>query len=182
MTATRTPVTSTTATGTSVAGTDTVAASSATGRGWLRRTAAVLAATGALTLGLGATLGGVAAADEVVGGENFTSVVECGSEGLLFASNSTADEDSFAQIWVWDPASGEWETDGNWVDASATAGYNLADLTFAEDYYWVYVSYAQWDGTDWQFSGEYVDEFVQYYPDGAGSYDYYASDYCILGG
>lgn len=151
-----------------------------TGRGRLRRTAAVLAATGALTLGLGATLGGVAAADEVVAGQTFSSVVECGTEGLLFAANSTADDDSYAQIWVWDPTSGEWETDGDWVDASSTAGYHLADLTFGENYYWVYVSYAQWDGEDWQISGEYVDQYVQYFADGAGGYEYYASDYCLL--
>ena len=35
---------------------------------------------------------------------------------------------------------------------------------------------------DWQISGEYVDEYVQYFADGTGGYEYYASDHCLLGG
>jgi hypothetical protein len=39
------------------------------------------------------------------------------------------------------------------------------------------VSYAQWAGGDWQYSGEYIDSFEQYY-----SYsDYEVSDSCYMG-
>ena len=144
----------------------------------VRRLAGILVATAALFLGF--TVAGNAAsahADTTAGSEAFGSIVECGGDSLVFWSNSTADYGSFAQIWVYDSYAGQWETDGNWVEADYYASYNIADLTFEPGYYMVYVEYAQWNGYDFDFSGEYIDTYEQYY-----SYDDVATEsFCYMG-
>ena len=55
--------------------------------------------------------------------------------------------------------------------------HNIADLSFQPGYYSVYVSYAQWNGYDFDYSGEYIDTYEQYYT----ATDHETSDYCYLG-
>ena len=64
-----------------------------------------------------------------------------------------------------------------WVEADYYATFNIADLTFEPGYYMVFVSYAQWNGYDYDYSGEYINSYDQYY-----SYsDHETSDFCYLG-
>jgi hypothetical protein len=68
-------------------------------------------------------------------------------------------------------------TDENWVEADYYASYNIADLTFDLGYYMVYLQYAQWNGYDFDYSGEYIDTYDQYY-----SYaDHQAESFCYMG-
>ena len=144
----------------------------------LRRVAAILVATAAMFIGFAvASSASSAHADTVAGDTVFGSTVECGGDELVFTVNSDADYGSFAQIWVYDTATQEWVTDDIWVDADYSATYNIADLTFEPGYYMVYVSYAQWNGYDFDFSGEYISSYEQYYD----YYDHETTDFCYMG-
>lgn len=144
----------------------------------LRRVAAILVATAAVFIGFAvASSASTAHADTVAGDTVFGTTVECGGDELVFTVNSDADYGSFAQIWVYDTGTQEWVTDDTWVDADYSATYNIADLTFEPGYYMVYVSYAQWNGYDFDFSGEYISSYEQYYD----YYDHETTDFCYMG-
>ena len=143
-----------------------------------RRLAGIVVATAALFLGF-AVAGNAAPAhaDTVTGSTVFGTTVECGGDSLVFTTTSDADYGSYAKIWVWDSYTQQWVTDDAWVDADSSASYNVADLTFDPGYYMVYVQYAQWNGYDFDFSGEYIDTYEQYY-----SYsDHEAESFCYMG-
>jgi hypothetical protein len=144
--------------------------------GIVRRLAAIVIATAAMMIGL-VLAGSAAHADTVVGNSVFGSSVECAGDDLYFTVTSDEVDGSYAQVWVYDPYVEEWVTDGNWVEANYYSTYNLADLTFEPGYYEVYVAYAQWNGYDFDFSGEYIDTYEQYY----SIDDHETSDYCYLG-
>ena len=144
----------------------------------VRRIVAVVAATFAMLFGFAlASSASPAHADTVTGDASFSSTVECGGDSLLFTVNSDSSYGSFAQVWVYDTATEQWVTDSNWVDANADASFNVADLTFEPGYYMVYVAYAQWNGYDFDYSGEYIDTYEQYYTYS----DHAASNYCYQG-
>jgi hypothetical protein len=144
----------------------------------LRRVAAILVATAAMFIGFAvASSASTAHADTVAGDTVFGTTVECGGDELVFTVNSDADYGSFAQIWVYDTGTQEWVTDDTWVDADYSATYNIADLTFEPGYYMVYVSYAQWNGYDFDFSGEYISSYEQYYDYN----DHETTDFCYMG-
>ena len=130
----------------------------------LRRLAGIVVATAALFLGF-AVAGNAAPAhaDTVAGDTVFGTTVECGGDSLVFTTTSDADYGSYAKIWVWDNYTQQWVTDDNWVEADDDASYNVADLTFDPGYYMVYMQYAQWNGYDFDFSGEYIASYQQYY-------------------
>ncbi len=144
----------------------------------LQRLAGILIATAAMLIGF-AVAGSAAPAhaETVAGAAVFDSLVECGGDQLFFTVHSDQDYGSFAQVWVYDPATEEWVTDEAWVEADANAGFNVADLTFEPDYYMVYVAYAQWNGADYDYSGEYIDTYQQYYD----FESFESSDYCYMG-
>ena len=144
----------------------------------VRRITGLIIATTAMFFGFAlASNAGTAHADTVAGNAVFHSEIACGGDELVFTVNSDADYDSYAKLWVWDPATEEWVTDDVWVEADYYATANIADLTFEPGYYMVYVSYAQWNGDDWDYSGEYIDTYEQYY---TSSY-HETSDYCYMG-
>ncbi len=144
----------------------------------LQRLAGILVATAAMLIGFAvAGSASPAHADTVAGAATFSSEVECGGDELFFTVNSDQDYGSYAQVWVYDTATEEWVTDEAWVEADAYATFNIADLTFEPGYYMVYVAYAQWNGADYDYSGEYIDTYQQYYD--LESYD--SSDYCYMG-
>jgi len=144
----------------------------------IRRIAGIIVATAAMLIGLAvASSASPAHADTVAGGAVFGTEVECGGDELVFTVNSDQDYDSYAQLWVYDPGTEEWVTDDIWVEADYYAAFNVADLTFEPGYYMVYLSYAQWTDGDWEYSGEYIDTYEQYYT----YYDHETSDYCYLG-
>lgn len=144
----------------------------------IRRVAAVIIATAAMMIGFAvAGNAGTAHADTVAGNSVFGSIVECAGDDLFFTVNSDEEDGSYAQVWVYDPYAEEWVTDGNWVEANYYSTYNIADLTFEPGFYEVYVAYAQWNGYDFDFSGEYVETYEQYYTID----DHESSDYCYLG-
>ena len=146
----------------------------------IRRITGLIIATTAMFFGFAlASNAGTAHADTVAGNAVFHSEIACGGDELVFTVNSDADYDSYAKLWVWDPATEEWVTDDVWVEADYYATANIADLTFEPGYYMVYVSYAQWDNSagDWEYSGEYIDTYQQYY---TSSY-HETSDYCFMG-
>lgn len=144
----------------------------------LRRAAAIVIATAAMFIGFAVASSATPAhADTVAGDAVFTSSVECGGDELIFTVNSDYDSGSYAKVWVYDTAIEEWATDDNWVEADYYATFNVAELTFEPDYYLVYVSYAQWNGVDFDYSGEFIETYEQYYD----LYDHAASDYCYLG-
>jgi len=120
---------------------------------------------------------GPAHADSTTGNTVFVADVLCGGDDLYFTATSDSYAGSYAKIWVWDPTTEEWVTDDRWVEAGAYASSNIADLTFEPGYYLVYLSHAQWNGDDWDFSGEYVDTFEHYYTGG----DHETSDNCYMG-
>jgi len=145
----------------------------------LKRIAAVLAIAFAMLLGLGVAgaSASTAHADTIAGDSVFGTTVECGGDSLFFTVNSDEVDGSYAQIWVYDTTIEEWVTDDVWVEAAYYATFNVADLTFEPGYYMVYVSYAQWNGFDYDYSGEYINTYEQYY-----SYaDHEASDFCYMG-
>jgi hypothetical protein len=144
----------------------------------LRQITGIIVATAAMVIGFAvAGSAATAHADTYAGDAFFTSTVECGGDTLLFTVNSDYDDGSYAQIWVYDAATEEWVTDDLWVDANVDATFNVADLTFETGYYMVYVAYAQWNGVDYDFSGEYVETYEQYY-----DYEYSeTSDFCYMG-
>lgn len=139
----------------------------------------LLAITFALLVGFGvaSASASTAHADTVAGDSVFGTDVECGGDYLFFTVNSDEDEGSYAQIWVYDTAIEEWVTDDIWVEADYYATFNVADLTFEPGYYMVYVAYAQWNGYDYDYSGEYIQTYEQYYDYS----DHEASDYCYMG-
>lgn len=144
----------------------------------VRRLAGIVVATAALFLGI-AVAGSAASAhaDTVAGSTVFGTTVECGGDSLVFTTTSDAQDGSYAKIWVWDDAAQQWETDDAWVAADYDASYNVADLTFEPGYYMVYVQYAQWNGYDFDFSGEHISSYEQYY-----SYaDHEAASFCYMG-
>ena len=147
----------------------------------LKRIAAVLAIAFAMLLGLGVAgaSASTAHADTIAGDSVFGTTVECGGDSLFFTVNSDEVDGSYAQIWVYDTTIEEWVTDDVWVEADYYATFNVAELTFEPGYYMVYVSYAQWDNGagDWEYSGEYIDAYEQYY---TSSY-HETSDYCYMG-
>ena len=144
----------------------------------LQRLAGILLATAAMLIGF-AVAGSAAPAhaDTDAVGATFTSGVACGGDQLVFTANSDQDYGSYAQVWVYDPATEQWVTDDAWVEADANATFNVADLTFEPGYYMVYVAYAQYNGADYDYSGEYVDTYQQYYDSESAG----ASDYCYMG-
>lgn len=151
---------------------------SGTARTLVRRLTGIVLAVAAMMIGF-AVAGSASQthADTVTGSTYFTSTVECGGDTLVFTTNSDADYGSYAQVWVWDDYTQQWVTDGNWVEADYYASYNIADLTFDPGYYLVYVAYAQWNGYDFDYSGEYIDTYDQYY-----SYDdHQAESFCYMG-
>jgi hypothetical protein len=145
----------------------------------LIRLARLFAITFALLVGFGvaSASASTAHADTVAGDSVFSTDVECGGDELYFTVNSDGDEGSYAKIWVYDTVIEEWVTDDIWVEADYYASFNVADLTFDPGYYMVYVSYAQWNGYDFDYSGEYIDTYEQYY----GYHDHETSDYCYMG-
>ena len=151
---------------------------SGTARTLVRRLTGIVVAVAAMMIGFAvAGSASQAHADTVTGSTYFTSTVECGGDTLVFTTNSDADYGSYAQVWVWDSYTQQWVTDGNWVEADYYASYNIADLTFDPGYYLVYVAYAQWNGYDFDYSGEYIDTYDQYY-----SYDdHQAESFCYMG-
>ena len=149
-----------------------------TTRTLVRRLAGIVVATAALFLGF-AVAGNAAPAhaDTVAGSTVFGTTVECGGDSLVFTTTSDADYGSYAKIWVWDNYTQQWVTDDVWVEADYYASVNIADLTFDPGYYMVYVQYAQWNGYDFDFSGEYIDTYEQYY-----SYsDHETASFCYMG-
>ena len=142
----------------------------------IRRLAAIIIATAAMMIGF-AVAGSAAHADTTAGNSVFGSTVECAGDDLYFTVNSDETDGSYAKIWVYDFYTEEWVTDDNWVEANYYSSYNIADLTFEAGYYEVYVSYAQWNGYDFDFSGEYITSYEQYYT----ATDHETSDYCYLG-
>ena len=149
-----------------------------TARTLVRRLAGIVVATAALFLGF-AVAGNAAPAhaDTVAGSTVFGTTVECGGDSLVFTTTSDSDYGSYAKIWVWDNYTQEWVTDDLWVEADYSASFNVADLTFDPGYYMVYVQYAQWNGYDFDYSGEYIDTYDQYY-----SYDdHQAESFCYMG-
>jgi len=144
--------------------------------GIIRRLAAVIIATAALMIGF-AIAGTAANADTVTGNSVFGSYVECDGDDLYFTVNSDEYDGSYAKIWVYDFIAEEWVTDDIWVEANYYSTYNLADLSFEPGFYEVYVSYAQWNGYDFDYSGEYINTYEQYYT----ATDHDTSDYCYLG-
>jgi hypothetical protein len=151
---------------------------SGTARTLARRVLGVLIAATALFLGFAiAGNASSAHADTVAGDTVFGTTVECGGDFLYFTSTSDADYGSYAQVWVFDTYTQEWVTDGNWVEADYYASFNIADLTFDPGYYMVYVEYAQWNGYDFDYSGEYISSYEQYY-----TYDeVYTESFCYMG-
>ena len=144
----------------------------------IRRVAAIIIATAAMMIGF--ALSGSAAtahADTTTGNSVFGTTVDCGGDTLFFTTTSDEDDGSYAKIWVYDYITEEWVTDGNWVEANYYSSYNIADLTFQPGYYSVYVSYAQWNGYDFDYSGEYITSYEQYYT----ATDHETSDYCYMG-
>ena len=144
----------------------------------IRRLAAIVIATAAMMIGFAvAGSASSAHADTVAGNSVFGSTVECDGDDLYFTVNSDETDGSYAKIWVYDFYTEEWVTDDNWVEANYYSSYNIADLTFEPGYYEVYVSYAQWNGYDFDYSGEYITSYEQYYT----ATDHETSDYCYLG-
>ena len=143
-----------------------------------RRVVGILIATAAMFIGF-AVAGNAASAhaDTTAGSEVFGTVVECGGDALVFTTTSTADYGSYARLWAYDPVISEWVTDGTWVEADAAASYNVSTLTFDDGYYMIYLEYAQWDGYDFVFSGEYINDYVQYYT----ADDYDIESFCYMG-
>lgn len=157
---------------------NTNTASEPTTSALVRRVATIVVAAVAMLIGFAiASSASPAHADTVAGDTVFGADVLCGGDELFFTVNSDSYDGSYAKIWVWDPTTEEWVTDDNWVEAGVYASYNIADLTFEPGYYTVYLSYAQWNGYDWDFSGEYVNTFQQYHAGG----DHEASDNCYMG-
>jgi len=169
-----------TTTTTSTTASNTTASNTTAGPASLpRRIAAVLAIAFAMLLGFGiaGASASTAHADTIAGDTVFGTEVECGGNSLFFTTTSDEVDGSWAQLWVYDTAIEEWVTDELWVEADSYATFNVADLTFEPGYYMVYVSYAQWNGYDFDYSGEYINTYEQYY-----SYDdHAASDYCYMG-
>lgn len=153
-------------------------AASGTARTLVRRLAGVVVATAAMLIGF-AVAGSAAQAhaDTVAGDAYFTTTVECGGDSLFFTTNSDADSGSYAKIWVWDDYTQQWVSDSNWVEADYYTSYNIADLTFDPGYYVVYMQYAQWNGYDFDFSGEYIDTYRQYY----SLDDHETESFCYMG-
>ena len=149
-----------------------------TARTLLRRLAGVIVATAAMLIGFAAAGSATSAhADTVAGSTVFGTTVECGGDTLIFTTTSDADYGSYAKIWVWDSYTQQWVTDENWVEADHYASYNISDLTFDPGYYMVYVQYAQWNGYDFDFSGESVDTYEQYYTYA----DHETESFCYMG-
>jgi hypothetical protein len=144
----------------------------------LRQITGVIVATAAMLIGFAvAGSAATAHADTYAGDAYFTSTVECGGDTLLFTVNSDYEDGSYAQIWVYDAVTEEWVTDDLWVEANYYSTFNVADLTFETGYYMVYVAYAQWNGVDYDFSGEYIETYEQYY-----DYEFSkTSDFCYMG-
>ena len=144
----------------------------------IRRLAAIVIATAAMMIGFAvAGSASTAHADTVAGDSVFGSYVECDGDDLYFTVNSDETDGSYAKIWVYDFYTEEWVTDDNWVEANYYSSYNIADLSFEPGFYEVYVSYAQWNGYDFDYSGEYINTYEQYYT----ATDHDTSDYCYLG-
>ena len=145
----------------------------------LLRIARLLAITIALLVGFGVASASAATAhaDTVAGNSVFATEVECGGDSLFFTVNSDEVDGSYAKLWVYDPAIAEWVTDDIWIEADYYATFNIADLTFEPGYYMAFVSYAQWNGDDYDYSGEYIDTYQQYYTVD----DSETSDFCYMG-
>jgi hypothetical protein len=151
---------------------------SGTARTLVRRLAGIIVATAAMLIGFAvAGSASEAHADTVTGDAYFTTTVECGGDTLIFTTNSDVDYGSYAKIWVWDDSTEQWVTDDAWVEAGYYASYNIADLTFDPGYYSVYVQYAQWNGYDYDYSGEYIETYEQYYT----FEDHQPESYCYMG-
>lgn len=119
---------------------------------------------------------GTANADEYAGDTAFHTEVECHTEGLTFITNSDAEWGSYAKLWVWDSYTEEWITDDYWVEADAYALYEVPDLALEPGLYFTYVEYAQWNGYDWDVSGEFIEEYTQFTGD-VGE----VAPYCFVG-
>ena len=99
----------------------------------------------AALLGLGlAGLNSSANAETITAGVEFDTTVECGGDYIDFIVNTTdLDSGSYAKLYVFDPSTQEWITDGVWEEADAYAGYHIPDISFEDGFYSVYMAYAQ---------------------------------------
>src|SRR6476659_1950512 len=96
--------------------------------------------------------------------------------GATFSVNSDQESGSYAKLWVYDPVTTQWTTDGQWIDATRWSSFHVADLTFNPGYYYFYLTYAQWTASGWSYSGE----LVQHYDQVLGSDAHYASSTCYM--
>ena len=124
----------------------------------LRQITGIIVATAAMVIGFAvAGSAATAHADTYAGDAFFDQHRGMWRRPLFFTVNSDETDGSYAKIWVYDTATEEWVTDDIWVDADYYATFNVADLTFETGYYMVYVAYAQWNGVDYDYSGEYIE-------------------------
>lgn len=132
----------------------------------------------AAVLGLGlAGLNSTASAETITAGVEFDTTVECGGDYIDFIVNTTdLDSGSYAKLYVFDPYTQGWITDGVWEEADAYAGYHFPDISFEDGYYSVYMAYAQWTDNGWVYSGEYIDTYTQYFEDSS-----WESGSCYMG-
>jgi hypothetical protein len=138
----------------------------------VRRT---LGTTAALVVAAGLATAGPAQAG-TAGGATFAPAVSCGASFVTFSVNSDQESGSYAKLWVYDPVTTQWTTDGQWIDATRWSSFHVADLTFNPGYYYFYLTYAQWTASGWSYSGE----LVQHYDQVLGSDAHYASSTCYM--
>ena len=123
----------------------------------VRRT---LGTTAALVVAAGLATAGPAQAG-TAGGATFAPAVSCGASFVTFSVNSDQESGSYAKLWVYDPVTTQWTTDGQWIDATRWSSFHVADLTFNPGYYYFYLTYAQWTASGWSYSGELVQHYDQ---------------------
>lgn len=119
-----------------------------------------VAVTATALVVMGFAVGGVAEAG-TAGGATFTPSVSCGASFVTFSVHSDRDEGSYAKLWAYDPSTQQWVTDGTWVDATSWSSFQTANISFVPGYYYFYLSYAQWTGTEWSYSGELINSYDQ---------------------
>jgi hypothetical protein len=113
----------------------------------------------ALLIAVGVAQG--AQADTFIAGVRFHTTVECGGSTMLFSTNTIRDSGSLVKLYVYDPVTARWVTDNIWQDAGAWASFHVANITFRPGAYRVYMSYAQYTTSGWQYSGEYMSVYTQ---------------------
>ena len=90
----------------------------------VRRT---LGTTAALVVAAGLATAGPAQAG-TAGGATFSPAVSCGTSFVTFSVNSDQESGSYAKLWVYDPVTTQWTTDGQWIDATRWSSFHVADL------------------------------------------------------